>query len=134
MRWEMALRSFSARACIDVQHKRIRVSAQLCHDEWRFVRHQAADEVDVTTQSVELGDDNRGLVFPAALSAAASCGRRSSASASLPVSTSWKVLSSEYPSGSASGQAPLPAILSPYPTDPVARCLRECMRWRFSWR
>jgi hypothetical protein len=52
---------------IDVQHEGIRISAKLRNDEWRFVRHQAADEVDVTTQSVELGNDDGRLVLPSGL-------------------------------------------------------------------
>jgi len=58
VRWEMALRSFY------VQHKRIRVSAQFCHDEGRLMGHQTADEMDVATQPIELGNYDRRLVLP----------------------------------------------------------------------
>src|ERR1019366_6613314 len=46
-----------------MQHERIRISAQLCNDERGFVRHQTADEMDVATEPVELGNDDGGLVL-----------------------------------------------------------------------
>jgi hypothetical protein len=56
----MYRRSFSARAA---QHEWIRVRARLRHDKGHIVRHQAGDEMDITAQPIELGDDDRRLVF-----------------------------------------------------------------------
>jgi hypothetical protein len=42
--------------------ERIGVRAQLGDDERRLVGHEAADEVDVAAEPVELCDDDRGLV------------------------------------------------------------------------
>ena len=46
---------------VDVQHERVGVDAQLGDDERHALDHQAADEVHVAPQAVELGDDHRGL-------------------------------------------------------------------------
>ena len=58
------------------------------HDERHALRHQTADEADVARQPIELGDADGRLGRFAALRAAASCGRRSSASAPFPLSIS----------------------------------------------
>jgi hypothetical protein len=70
-----------------VQDEGINVRAELATDERDAMRHQAADEMNVARQPVELGDGD-GVPLPrrqASARAAASCGRRSSASAPLPV-------------------------------------------------
>jgi hypothetical protein len=46
-----------------MQHARIRISAQFCHDEGRLMGHQTADEMDVATEPVQLGHDDRRLVL-----------------------------------------------------------------------
>ena len=80
---------------MNVQHERIDVRPQFGDNERDALHHQAADEVDVAAQPVQLGDDDRcGTClapfpsFRANFIAAASSGRRSNASAPLPVSTS----------------------------------------------
>jgi hypothetical protein len=45
------------------RHKWIRVRARLRHDKGHIVRHQAGDEMDITAQPIELGGDDRRLVF-----------------------------------------------------------------------
>ena len=45
--------------CVDVQHERIGVGAELGDDERRPVRHQPGDEMHVAGQPIELGDDDR---------------------------------------------------------------------------
>ena len=70
-----------------MQDEGINVRAEFATDERDAMRHQAADEMYVTRELVELGD-GIGHAFPlrrAPARAAASCGRRSSASAPLPV-------------------------------------------------
>ena len=57
-------------------------------DERHPLRHQAGDEGDVADSRSSLATATSHLAFLAAFSAAFSCGRRSSASAPLPVSTS----------------------------------------------
>ena len=42
--------------------KRIGISAQLCDDERGLVAHQAADEIYVATEAIQLGNDDRSLV------------------------------------------------------------------------
>ena len=53
--------------CVNVQHEGIHIGTYLGDNEGRPLHHQAADEMYVTTQSVELGDDDRcgtGLAEP----------------------------------------------------------------------
>ena len=74
---------------VQVQHERLDVRPELGDDERDAVRHQAGNEMDVPAEAIELG--NRDRAFPVrrpSASAAASCGRRSIASAPLPVSIS----------------------------------------------
>jgi hypothetical protein len=71
---------------------------ELGHDERQAVAHQAGNEMHVARQAVELRPQHRTAAFVAALIAAASCGRRSSASAPLPLSCSSKVCASRKPS------------------------------------
>jgi hypothetical protein len=58
---------FLGKSGIKVKHERVRVSAQLCHNERRLMGHQAADEMDVAAQSIEFGDDDRRLSLPGGL-------------------------------------------------------------------
>jgi hypothetical protein len=44
-----------------VQQEGICIGAQLCHHERHALRHQAADEMHVTPEAAELGDQHRGL-------------------------------------------------------------------------
>jgi hypothetical protein len=44
---------------IQVQHERISINTQLCHDKRRLVHHQPADEVDVTGKSIQFRDNDR---------------------------------------------------------------------------
>jgi hypothetical protein len=46
-----------------VEHERVGVGTQLGDDERHLLRHQAAYEVHVTGQAIELGDDDRALGF-----------------------------------------------------------------------
>jgi hypothetical protein len=75
-----------------VEDERVNVGAELGDDERHAVNHQARNEMPVTGEPVELGHDNRATKLSRRLMAAASCGRRSMASAPLPVSCSSKVL------------------------------------------
>ena len=64
MRWENVPAPFLGQGGINVQHEWIGVRvARLRHDKGHIVRHQAGDEMDVTAQPIELGDDDRRLVF-----------------------------------------------------------------------
>jgi hypothetical protein len=56
---------------IQVQQERLDVGAQLGDEERRLVRHQAADEMHVTRQPIELGNGDGG-----GLSVTASCSER----------------------------------------------------------
>ena len=67
----------------------IGIAAEFGDDERHALRHQAGNERDIARQPVELGDQDAAFAPAlAAARAAASCGRRSSASAPLPVSAS----------------------------------------------
>jgi hypothetical protein len=44
-----------------VQHERINVRPRLRDDERNFLRHQPADEMHVSAQPIQLGDDDRTL-------------------------------------------------------------------------
>jgi hypothetical protein len=50
---------FLGQGGIEVQHERVSISAQLCHDEGRSVRHQARDEMDIAAQAIELRNQDR---------------------------------------------------------------------------
>jgi hypothetical protein len=74
---------------VQVQHERLDVRAQLRDDEWDPMGHQAGNEMDVSAEAIERGNRDGAFTVPAGLGvAAASCGRRSIASAPLPVSIS----------------------------------------------
>src|SRR5262245_37072286 len=45
-----------------MQHERVDVRSQFGNDKWNPLRHQPADEMYVTAQPVQLGDDDRTLV------------------------------------------------------------------------
>jgi hypothetical protein len=49
---------------IQVQHEGVGVRAELGDDERNAVAHQAADEMNVATQPIELGYDHRAFRFP----------------------------------------------------------------------
>jgi hypothetical protein len=49
---------------IQVQHERVGVGAELGHDERHVVAHQAADEMNVAAQPIELGDDDWASRLP----------------------------------------------------------------------
>src|SRR5262249_34971685 len=49
---------------LDVEHERINVRPQFSNDERNLLRHQPADEMHVTAQPVQLGDDDRTLAPP----------------------------------------------------------------------
>ena len=72
------------------------------------------------------------LCFLAVLSASASCGRRSSASAPFPVSISTKVSTDRTPQPQRSGRAPLVAPRGRGRSALCSRSRHGCMRWRFS--
>jgi hypothetical protein len=59
--------AFSAKSGLEMQHEWIRVGAQLRHDERRLVGHQAADEMGVATEPIELCHDDRRFGFPCRL-------------------------------------------------------------------
>ena len=101
VRWLIMRRSCLRHRGVDVQHERIDVPAQRGDDERHPLRHQAGDERDVTAEPVELRHGDFALAFFAAFSAAFSCGRRSSASLPLPVSTSVNSATISKPSASA---------------------------------
>ena len=50
---------FLGHGCVNVQHEGINIRSQFSNDEWDALHHEAADEVNITAQSVQLGDDNR---------------------------------------------------------------------------
>ena len=74
-----------------MQHEGIGLPAQVANDELDPVRHQAADEVNIARESIELRNQDGRLALRAVLRAAASFGRRSRASEPEPVSTSSNV-------------------------------------------
>jgi hypothetical protein len=51
---------FSQR-CIQVQHEGVGVGAELGYDEGNLVRHQAADEMHVARQTIQLRNNDRTL-------------------------------------------------------------------------
>ncbi len=53
---------FLGESGIEVQQERLNVRPKIGGDERRLVRHQAADEMHVTRQSLELGDGDGGCL------------------------------------------------------------------------
>ena len=47
-----------------VQDKGVNVRAQLCDQEGNLVRHEAADEVNISAQAVQFGDRHVGSLLP----------------------------------------------------------------------
>ena len=105
---------------VKVQQERLNVRAKLGGDERNALRHQAGDEMHVTRKPIELRD-TRDTPLPlrrAAAKEAASCGRRSSASAPLPVSTSVNSETTLKPSATAKRATAARWALSPRPDRP----------------
>jgi hypothetical protein len=46
---------------VEMEHERVRVGTQLGHDERHPLRHQAADERDITAQTIQLRHDHRAF-------------------------------------------------------------------------
>ena len=44
-----------------MEHEGIGMGTELGNDEGRLVRHQTGNEMNVTTQPIELGNDDRGF-------------------------------------------------------------------------
>ena len=105
---------------VNVQGERIDVAAQRADDERHPLRHQAGDERDIARQPVELGDADLALRLFAAFSAAFSCGRRSSASAPLPVSISVNSATISKPSAWRTRQQPCAALRGQGRSGPAA--------------
>jgi hypothetical protein len=53
---------FFGQGGIDMQHERVGIGSEFGDDERRPVLHQAADEMHVARQPIELGDDNRATL------------------------------------------------------------------------
>jgi hypothetical protein len=74
--------------CVEVEHEWVGVGSELRHDEGHPLGHEAGHEGHVAREAVELGHYDRHFFTRAMFRAAASWGRRSSASVPLPVSAS----------------------------------------------
>ncbi len=107
---------------------------ELGDQERRLVAHQAADEVHVAREPVELGDhDRRALAERLGLRRARrSCGRRSSASLPLPVSTSVSSAATSKPSASAKRRTAARWLSKPKPERPC-RASRPDNRRPAAW-
>jgi hypothetical protein len=57
-----------------MQHERIGIQTQRCNDERHLMCHQAAYEMDVSAESIELGNDHGTLQFLRCCKGALSCG------------------------------------------------------------
>ncbi len=79
---------FLNKCSVDVQHEGIGVSTEFSNDEGHPLRREARDKRHVARQAAKLGYKHGAFALRACASSAASLGRRSMASAPLPVSTS----------------------------------------------
>ena len=72
----------------EVQHERVHVWPKLCDQERHFVRHEAADEMNVAAKAVQFRDGYVTPPFPCGRQSRLQLGPAIIASAPLPVSTS----------------------------------------------
>ena len=86
--FEISLRSFLGKRRIQVQHEGIGVGAELGDDERHLVRHQAEMKCTSRDSRSSLATTTEHFPLASVGEGSASCGRRSSASEPLPVSTS----------------------------------------------